>query len=324
MTPGLQQMALAAFWFSLMSVLVRTGAQQGLSVPQLVLARAAVTLVISLLWLRWAGVSLRGQRPALLLLRGLTGTLALACFYASLAILPLGEATIIQYTNPLLTALLAAWLLQERFESGQRLATAGCVLGLVLVARPAWLFGSDGPLIPWWALAIALTGSTMSALSYLLVRRLRTTDHPLVIVAWFPLVAFPLSIPAALGTWTPPTAAQWILMVCIGIATQLGQVHMTRALHLETAARATGMSYLQIVLAMGWGVIWFGEPIRGSSLAGGTLIVLSTLGWTGLRAHQARRDRRLRAPKPDPQPDAGPSPPGPRPSGSSADGGPPG
>ena len=70
------------------------------------------------------------------------GASGLGCLFYALALLPLAEATVIQYLHPVFTALLAALLLRERAGAGLLLSLALGVAGVLLVARPAFLFGA--------------------------------------------------------------------------------------------------------------------------------------------------------------------------------------
>ena len=59
--------------------------------------------------------------------------------------------------------------------------------------------------------------------------------------------------------------------------TQIAQVFMTRGLHLEEASRATMMTYLQVVFAFVWGVLFFGEVPTLLSGVGSLLILCGAL-----------------------------------------------
>ena len=98
-----------------------------------------------------------------------------------------------------------------------------------------------------------------SSIAYVTVRQLARTEHPLVIVFYFPLVATPLAIPWAAAEWVTPSAAEVLLLVAIGVTTQVGQVFLTMGLAVERAGRATSVGYLQIVFAMGWQLVVFGD-----------------------------------------------------------------
>jgi drug/metabolite transporter (DMT)-like permease len=277
---GLGQMVLAGFFFSIMSLLVRVAGSR-LPSSQIVLARAAVALVIAYAMLRLQRLPAWGTNRRTLVLRGLFGFGGLTCFFWSLVHLPLAEATVLQYLNPVLTALLAVPLLDEPLRL-RELASAGLSLaGVVLVARPASLFGMAGaPALAPLPVAVGLLGALFSALAYVTVRKASGSEHPLVVVFWFPLVATPLSLPAAIAAWVPPTPAEWLVLLGVGVATQTAQVYMTRGLMLETAARATAASYVQVVFAAGLGALVLAEwpdvtTVLGSVLVGCGLLLLA-------------------------------------------------
>lgn len=284
MSPGLRYMVVAAFFFSLMSVFVKWA---GTTLPsqEIVLARAVVTLVITgaMLWQR--GISPLGNARGLLALRGLLGFVALSGFYWSVTHLPLADATVIQYSNPVFTALLAAAVLGERLRRIEVLALVVSLSGVVLLAQPTFLFGGDARL-PGIGVAVAIATAVLSAGAYVTVRRLKDSDDPLVVVFWFPLVAVPGTLltmfaPMAMGLPNPgyrwPVGTEWLLLLAVGITTQIAQVAMTRGLHLERAGRATMVSYLQIVFAFVWGALFFGEVVSPFALAGAALVVSGTI-----------------------------------------------
>jgi drug/metabolite transporter (DMT)-like permease len=278
-SPGLRDMALAAFFFSIMSLLVRTAGEEQPS-WQIVLARAFVSLVLGWIVLRGTGRSPWGTHRRLLFLRGLLGFGGLSCFYWALVHLPLAEATVIQYTNPIFTALLAAVLLGERMARLEVAALLGCAVGVLLVTRPSALFGGTLEPLPLLPVLVALLGAVLSAGAYVTVRKLGASEHPLVVVFWFPLVATPLSLPAVLTTWVTPSARGWLLLLGVGIATHIAQLFMTRGLQREPAGRATAVSYLQIVFAACWGLLFLGErpawpTVLGALLIGGCVMVLA-------------------------------------------------
>ena len=81
-------MVLSAFAFSLMTVFVKLAGKR-LPWQELVLARAAVTLVLSYAWLRFAKVPPFGNHRALLIVRGAFGFMGLSSVYYAVPHLPL-------------------------------------------------------------------------------------------------------------------------------------------------------------------------------------------------------------------------------------------
>jgi len=184
---GAGYMLLSAFAFSLMTVFVKLG---GVRLPwqELVVARAAVTLVLSYVGLRRASIPPLGTQRGLLALRGVFGFIALSAVYYSVTHLPLAEATVIQYLHPPLTAVMAAVILGERLERSVFFAMALGLLGLLLVAQPQALFGTAAAPLDPMGLAAAFLGAFFSSCAYITVRKLGRTEHPYVIIFYFPLV----------------------------------------------------------------------------------------------------------------------------------------
>lgn len=268
-------MAYAAFWFSAMSLFVKIA---GVRLPsmEIVLVRGVITLLLSWALVRRAGLHPLGNRRGMLLLRGALGAAALICFYFSIVHLPLAEATVIQYMNPVFAALLAAVLIRERLGVREIVAIVASLIGVALIARPSFLF-ADAPAVNPVHIAIALGGAVFSGTAYVTVRMLRGADDALVIVLYFPLVTVPVALPFAVAQWVPPTPFEWLVMLGIGITTQIAQVYMTRGLQLEPTGRATAIGYLQIVFAAMWGALLLGERIDAWSALGAIVIVAGTL-----------------------------------------------
>jgi drug/metabolite transporter (DMT)-like permease len=274
MQRGAYLMMLSAFAFSIMTVLVKLVGER-LPSQEIVVARAIVSLVLSWSLLRRAGVSPWGEDKLWLWIRGGLGFAGLSCVYAAVTHLPLAEATVLQYLHPAITALLAGLFLREVITPRILIATAISLVGVVLVARPTLLFGEAAvPLEPIWVMA-AIGGATFSAAAYVVVRRLSQHEDPLVIVFYFPLVTVPLAIPTMLPNFVWPEGIDWLLLLGVGLTTQVGQVSLTRGLAILPASQGTALSYLQVVFAAIWSVMIFGEDLGGWTLVGGALVISS-------------------------------------------------
>ncbi len=273
---GLRYMVLAAFFFSLMGLLVKLAGQR-LPSAELVLARSVVALVLSYGMLRRADVAPWGHRKGLLVFRGLAGFMGLLCIFYALTKLPLADATVLQYTNPVFTAILAALFLKEAMDRREALGLVFSLGGVVLVAQPSFLFGVATDSLDLFAVGIALLGAVFAAIAYVTVRQLRKTEHHLVVVFYFPLVATPASVPVMIPDALWPTPLEWLLLLGIGVVTQIAQVYLTKGLHTEKAGRAMSMSYVQIVFAAIWGFLFFSEVPDPLSIVGALLVVAGTV-----------------------------------------------
>ena len=279
---GVLFMVLSALGFSVMSMLVKL-ASPHMPTGEIVLARAIMTLAISYVMVRRAGLSPWGNNREKLFIRGLLGFAALGCYYVSLGRLPLADATTLHFTQPLVTSLLAWWLLGERVGWAAAFAIACGLGGVLLVVHPGVPLheGADGI-----GVAIALASATFSSIAYVTVRQLAKTEHALVIVFYFPLVATPLAIPWAAYDFVWPSAFEWLLLAGIGVTTQIGQVFLTKGLMIERAGRATSIGYIQICFAVLWQLAIFGQEPGLGTVLGAALIIAGTLAVTAT----AKRD----------------------------------
>jgi len=267
---GVLYMAASAFAFSVMSMLVKVASAR-LPTGELVVARGVITLVLSYAMVVHAGLYPWGNERRKLALRGGLGFLALTAYYVAVVRLPLADATALQQTIPLITAVLGWLVLGERVGRATAFALACGVAGVLLIVHPS------GAGIDPVGVAIALAGALCSAVAYITVRQLSRTEHPLVIVFYFPLIVTPLALPWAIVEWVTPTPVEVLLLIAIGISTQAGQVFLTMGLAADRVARATTVGYLQVAFAMGWQLVIFGDAPTLSTIAGAALIVGGTL-----------------------------------------------
>jgi drug/metabolite transporter (DMT)-like permease len=272
-------MVAGAFFFSLMGLLVKTVGER-IPIQEIVLVRAVFTFSLSYLALRQLGVPAWGQKSQRLLLvaRGIVGFIALSGFYYSVVHMPLANATVVQYTNPIFAALFAVPVLRERITARDLLALLVSIFGVLLIAQPSFLikgFEFDPNVLP---VAIGLAGALGSGAAYVLVRKLsKSGEHPMVIVFYFALVSVVCSIPTSMTNIIWPAPLDWTILIGVGITTQLGQVSITRGLSRLKAARASAIGYLQIVFATIWGAIFFSQVPELATVIGAALIVGSNL-----------------------------------------------
>jgi drug/metabolite transporter (DMT)-like permease len=275
-TTGVRHMAVGAFWFSVMSVLVKVAGQR-LPSMEIVFFRGILTLAMSYVIVKRARIEpVLGANRRLLLQRGILGAAALACFLFSLTHLPLAESTLIQYMNPVFAILVAHWWFGERMGRGEWIALVASLTGVLLITRPAFLFGGAASGIDPWHAVIALGGALFSGSAYATIRQM-PKERPEVVVLYLPLMSVPMSLPFIATNWHAPTWEEWLLLIGIGIATQLAQTSMTRGLQIEKTARATMVGYVQIIFAGAWGALLFNEAITVWTIVGAAIVLAGML-----------------------------------------------
>ncbi|WP_404972585.1 DMT family transporter [Vibrio campbellii] len=273
---GVRFMVLSAFGFSLMSATVKHVSLHGIPVFEIVAARALVSLVISYLDVKRKGISVWGNNKPLLFARGAVGTMALMCVYYSVTTLPLAEATIFQYIHPVFTALLAVFFLKERIQFSTFICIALCLLGVYVMVRPET--GPDAEhALPMFSVMIAILGAFGSSIAYVIVRKLSQTEDSSVIIFYFPLVALPASILLIGDQFVMPDLYLTMMLVLVGVFTQIGQLGLTKAMQTQEAGKASAYSYVQIIFSVVLGIAFFGELPSAWTYLGGALIVTGAL-----------------------------------------------
>ena len=273
---GVRFMFLSAMGFALMTAFVKGVSNYGIPVFEIVAARALVSLVISYVDVKRKRISIWGNNKKLLFARGAFGTASLMCVYYAVTSLPLAEATILQYVHPVFTALLAVLFLKERVQPATLVCIVLCLLGLYTMLHPD--LTTNGPSnISLFSVVIALCGAFGSSIAYVIVKKLSRTEDSSVIIFYFPMVALPVSIILAGQNFVMPEWNVTIMMIFIGIFTQIGQYGLTKAMQTQDAGRASAFSYIQIVFSILIGVIWFKEVPSVWTYLGGIFIVSGAL-----------------------------------------------
>ncbi|ELY5141666.1 TPA: DMT family transporter [Vibrio vulnificus] len=273
---GVRYMILSALGFALMSASVKYVSVHGIPLFEIVAARALVSLIISYLDVKRKGISVWGNNKRWLFARGAVGTLALMCVYYAVTALPLAEATILQYVHPVFTALLAVLFLKERVQPATLACIALCLLGVFTMVYPSFDASGVGEL-PMLSVGIALLGAFGSSIAYVIVRKLSRTEDSSVIIFYFPLVALPVSAMLIGDDFVVPDITLILILILVGIFTQIGQFGLTKAMQTQTAGNASAYSYVQIVFSALLGVVLFNEVPSIWTLLGGSLIVTGAL-----------------------------------------------
>lgn len=273
---GVRYMLLSAFAFALMSSCVKLVNTYGIPVFEIVAARAIVSLIISYIDVKRKKISVWGENKKLLIARGTAGSLALICVYYAVTTLPLAEATILQYLHPVFTAILALIFLREKIQNSTIICIFCCIVGLFLIVSPGLAFANTAEL-PLLSITAALLGALGSAVAYVIVKRLSASEDSSVIIFYFPLIALPLSVFLLGNNFVVPDKEALVLLLFVGIFTQVGQVGLTKAMQTEVASKATAYSYVQVVFSIILGWLLFAEIPSVWTATGGALIIMGAL-----------------------------------------------
>lgn len=258
-------MLLSVTFFALMNVFVKYLSH--LPAMEIVFFRCLVSLAACWLGLRGKNADWLGNNRLLLTLRGSFGTAALFMFFLTIQNVPLASAVTLQYLSPIFTTVIAIFLLGEKIRALHWLFYAVSFAGVFVIRG----FDADFPAI---YLATGIASAFCSGVAYNLVRRLKEKEHPLVIVLHFQIVGIIVGFFFTIFQWQTPQGVDWLFLLATGILTQLGQVHLTRALQAEEVAKVSILNYAGIVYALAFGWLLFGEIYTWRTLIGILMVVI--------------------------------------------------
>jgi drug/metabolite transporter (DMT)-like permease len=194
------------------------------------------------------GDLLRWRHPRLQLLRGLMLASMTGLNFWALQYLQLAETGAMQFSVPILIALLSAWWLGERLDAQRWLAIAVGFAGVLVIIRP----GSQG-FHP--AILLSVLNAILYALFNMMTRYLASSEHPATTQLTSAVVATLVLTPVALWQWqNPATLLEWFVMALAGLCGGIGHYFVAVAHRYASAAVLGPFLYQQIIYMtlMGW------------------------------------------------------------------------
>lgn len=257
-------MLIATFMFTVMNVCVKL--VPNIPAVEVIFFRSVVSLVISLFFLFRQRVNIWGHRRSILVLRGITGAIALITYFHLLQQIPLATASTLQYLAPIFTAILGVFLVRERVWSWQWLFFAVSFLGIVVIE------GFD-PRISPLHLMMGVASSFFMGLAYNFIRMLKTSEHPLVIIFYFPLVMLPVTGIWSAFNWVQPVGWEWLILIAVGVFTQIAQFYMTKSYQVAELSKVSIINYTGIIYSLTFGWIFFDESYNLMTYLGMGLVI---------------------------------------------------
>lgn len=269
---GIALVTLATFCFAILDASAKW-LVQSLPVVEVVWLRFAIHVVLMVVLLSpTQGLAIwrvRDWRLHLLrsaMLASMTGLNFWALQYLQLAV-----TGAMQFSVPILIAVMSSWWLHERLDARRWLAIVGGFLGVLLVIRP----GSQG-----FHPAIFL--SVMNALLYaafnLLTRRMAATESPQAMQLLSACgAALVLAVPALLHWQMPPNGLTWAVLGLCGLMGGLGHLFVAMAHRYASASVLGPFLYQQILYMTLWGWLVFRQVPDAFVVAGALVVVASGL-----------------------------------------------
>lgn len=278
---------LAAIVLKVSSIAVFVGMQAFIKLAgtlpagQIVFFRSFFAMVPILILLAWNGeirTAVQTQRPLRHIVRGLVGVTSMGLGFFALTRLPLPEAIMLNYAQPLLVVVISALVLGETVRIFRWTAVAVGFVGVLIISWPKLtLLGAPESIGSDEALGVlaALAAAAISAIALLQVRSLVATDRSSTIVIWFSLTASVAGLLTMPFGWAPLDGWQIAFLVMSGICGGVAQILMTEAYRYASVATVAPFEYSSILFGLVVGYLLFADVPTMYTLVGGAIVVAS-------------------------------------------------
>ena len=202
-------------------------------------------------------------------LRGLILALMTALNFLALQYLQLAETGAIQFSVPILIAVLSSWWLKEKLDVASWIAIWVGFAGVLVIIRP------DSH-----AFHPAIFLSVMNAFLYagfnMLTRRLAASENPVSTQLFSAAVSAVVLAPFAWSQWqTPEGVLTWVIIGLIGVFAGLGHLSVASAHRYASAAFLGPFLYQQILYMTLGGWLVFGQTPDHAVALGAVIVVAS-------------------------------------------------
>ena len=124
---------------------------------------------------------------------------------------------------------------------------------------------------------IGVISAIFSGLAYNMIRKVKGSDYPVIVVMYFPLIAIPVMTVFSLNYWKTPVGIEWVILLAMGIFTQIAQVFMTKAWQTEEANKVASLKYAGIIFALFFDFALFDIIPVWSTILGISLVLLGVV-----------------------------------------------
>jgi drug/metabolite transporter (DMT)-like permease len=243
---------------------------------ELVFFRSVISFTITFYYLKKSQIPVLGTNKKWLLIRGFSGMIALTLFFNTIHYLPLAIASTIQYLAPIFTVLLAVFFMKEKVKILQWIFIIISFSGAGLIGFSSLIEIETVKIDIFWVL-LGILSAGFSGLAYVSILKLKTTEKPLNIVLYFPMLSIPIMGVWCLFDFVLPQGIEWFYLLIIGVFTQFAQISLTKAFQFGNANSISPFQYLGSIYAIILGYLIFDERLSFVSFLGIYLILFGVL-----------------------------------------------
>lgn len=265
---SIKYMLISTLAFACMNAIVKY--LDNVSAYQIVFFRSASSLIFTFSFLLKNNIPILGNNKKLLILRGLVGVTSMTLFFMSIKYLSVGTAVSLRYLAPIFAGIFAVFFLKEKIWPLQWLFFIMAFLGVLVLKGLDSQINSTG-------LMLVIVAAITSGLVYVIISKIGNSEHPVVVVNYFMVIATITGFVLSINSWVNPVGIEWLLLFSLGVFGYFGQVFMTKAFQNGKTDQIAPIKYVEVIFTVMFGLFLFDEIYSIWSLLGISLIIGSLI-----------------------------------------------
>ncbi|NXG32326.1 S35G1 protein, partial [Dromaius novaehollandiae] len=239
----------------------------------------------------------KGKR-IFLFFRGFFGSSAMVLLYYAYRVMPLADATVLTFSSPVFTSLLAWIFLKEKYSIWDLLFTLFAITGVVLIARPPFLFGSNVTGIEGnyadhlKGTIAAITSAVSTALTFVILRKVGKSVHYFLSIWYYAVIGLTgcVIVLSLMNEWSLPYCGKdRVFLILIGVLGLGGQIFLTKALQIEKAGPVSIMKTMDVLFAFILQILFLNHLPTWWTVGGALCVIASSTGTAIRKWHQSSK-----------------------------------
>ncbi|WP_299943909.1 DMT family transporter [uncultured Ruegeria sp.] len=210
------------------------------------------------------------------------GWMGITLMFASVAFIPIADATAISFLNPVFAMVLAIPLLKEGVGPWRWFAAIVALAGALVLLRPT-------PASFQPAALLALTAAVLIGMELIFIKKLSGREIPIQILLINNAMGLAIASVAVSFVFQIPTAKQWVALAGIGMLMACAQACFVNGMARADASFVAPISYVTLIFAAFYDFAIFGVIPDTISVIGSIVILTGglILVWRETRQRQA-------------------------------------
>lgn len=219
-----------------------------------------------------------GVNTKLLIIRGLTGSVAFISLITAVRILPVSTALVIFYAFPVFAAVFAFLIYGERIGKLELACVFVVILGIAVLFNFRLVGGIFGQ-------AMALLAAAFAGITVTLIRSLREKNGPVVIYLYFCVMGTLVTLPKfAAHPLFPASPLEWVMVLGIVLTSISAQLSMNQGFFYCRGWEGGVFMSSEVIFTALVGIVFLGDPAGTRFWIGGSLIFASGVALNRLQS----------------------------------------